>query len=170
MKHQINSVTQDLRWQRNTDYICSKARAKLWIIRRLIQFDLDTHTLFDVYCKEIRSIVEMAVPVWHSSLTKKQSMEIERIQKLAFRLILRNDYVNYQLACSTLSALTLAERRIQICRKFAFKNLKSQNPLFSPCEMNMKTRNKNKIVKEFRCNTNRYKNSSLPYLCTLINQ
>ena len=80
-------VTQDLRWQRNTEYICGKARAKLWIIRRLLEFNLDIKTLFDVYCKEIRSILEMAVPVWHSGLTKKQSMEIERIQKLAFRLI-----------------------------------------------------------------------------------
>ena len=142
----------------------------MWIIRRLMEYDIDTPTLFDVYCKEIRSILEMAVPVWHSGLTKKQSMEIEQIQKLAFRLILRNDYVNYQLACSTFAALTLAERRIQICRKFAFKNLKSQTPLFSPCEMNMRTRNKSKIVKEYRCNTKRYKNSSLPFLCTLINQ
>ena len=39
-------VTQDLRWQRNTDYICSKARAKLWIIRRLMEYDIDTPTLF----------------------------------------------------------------------------------------------------------------------------
>ena len=90
-----------------------------------MEYDIDTHTLFDVYCKEIRSILEMAVPVWHSGLTKKQSMEIEQIQKLAFRLILRNDYVNYQLACSTFAALTLAERRIQICRKFAFKKVVS---------------------------------------------
>ena len=42
-------VTQYLRWQRNTDYICGKARAKLWIIRRLLEFNLDIKTLFDVY-------------------------------------------------------------------------------------------------------------------------
>ena len=48
-------VTQDLRWQRNTDYICGKARAKLWILRRLLEFNLDIKTLFDIYCKEIRN-------------------------------------------------------------------------------------------------------------------
>ena len=77
----------------------------------------------------------MAVPVWHSGLTQKQSMELERIQKLAFRLILKDKYISYQLACTTFRALSLAERRIQICKKFALKNLKSQNPLFTPIPM-----------------------------------
>ena len=28
-------VSDDLKWSRNTEYICSKARKKLWILRRL---------------------------------------------------------------------------------------------------------------------------------------
>ena len=77
-------VTQNLRWQRNTEYICAKARAKLWIIRRLSEFGLNIWTIFYVYCKEIRSILEIAVPVWHSGLTQKRSMELERIQNWPF--------------------------------------------------------------------------------------
>ena len=33
-------VTQDLKWQRNTDLICAKARQKLWVLRRLKQFSI----------------------------------------------------------------------------------------------------------------------------------
>ena len=55
--------------------------------------------MFDVYCKEIRSIVEYGVPVWHPSLTKKDSIEIEIIQKVAFRMILEGLYTDYTAAC-----------------------------------------------------------------------
>ena len=84
-----------------------KARKKLWILRRMLDFDLNIHQLFDVYIKEVRSILELAVPVWHSGLTKQQSADLERIQKIAFQIILQGDYLNYQQACSVLSAKTL---------------------------------------------------------------
>ena len=29
-------ITQNLSWQRNTDYICEKARRKIWILRRMV--------------------------------------------------------------------------------------------------------------------------------------
>ena len=41
-------VTQDLKWQRNTDIICAKARQKLWALRRLRQYSLENENLIDV--------------------------------------------------------------------------------------------------------------------------
>ena len=61
-------MSQDLRWNKNTDFICNKATQKLWIIRRLKKFKLNTNQLVDVYKKEVRSILEYAVPVWHSGI------------------------------------------------------------------------------------------------------
>ena len=66
-------LSKNLRWVRNTQYICDKARQKLWIIRRMLQYNLNIETMFDVYIKEVRSILELAVPVWHSSLARRQS-------------------------------------------------------------------------------------------------
>ena len=71
-------ISDNLSWHDNTLYICRKARTKLWIIRRMKRLSLSNEQMFDVYCKEIRSIVEYGVPVWHPSLTKKDSIEIER--------------------------------------------------------------------------------------------
>ena len=56
-------ITEDLKWKRNTEFIVSKARQKIWLIRRLAPFGLSSHELFDVYCKEVRSILEFAAPV-----------------------------------------------------------------------------------------------------------
>ena len=75
-------------------------------------------------------MLELAVPAWHSGLTKQQSADIERIQKIAFRLILGQKYENYTQACNLLSTQTLRERRVKLCLKFASKNFKSDNSFF----------------------------------------
>ena len=162
-------LSQDLRWQKNTDYICQKSRTKLWILRRLLKVDLDIHQLFDVYCKEIRSILEMAVPVWHSGLTKHQSKDIENVQKLAMKIILQEKYINYQLACNTFSAQRLDDRRLQLCSKFARNFLKTDQSFFSSLQPTVNTRQKSDLVREYKCNTKRYQRSSLPFLASLIN-
>jgi hypothetical protein len=131
--------------------------------------DLNIHQMFDVYTKEIRSILEMAVPVWHSGLSNQQTADIESIQKVAMRIILQNKYTNYQLACETLTAQTLAERRIKFCTKFARKNLKSENSFFITVGTNVETRHRSDLVKEFKCNFGKYFKSSLPYLARLLN-
>ena len=82
-------ITDDLKWKQNTSFICLKARQKLWTLKRMKLLYLNEIELFDVYKKEIRSVLEYFAPVWHSSITKKQTSEIENIQKVAFKLILQ---------------------------------------------------------------------------------
>ena len=78
----------DLKWEANTLYICAKAYKKMWILRRMKILNVEPYILFEVYMKEIRSVLELAVPAWHSALTKKQSIVIERVQKVAVSIIL----------------------------------------------------------------------------------
>ena len=112
----------------------------------------------------------MAVPVWHSGLTRQQSKDIERVQKIAFRIILGEQYKTYQLACSQLSAQTLESRRLKLSVKFAKTNFKSDNCMFSKIESNVNTRQtKRNLVTEYKCNTRRYQRSSLPFLAQLLN-
>ena len=49
----------------------------------------------EVYIKEIRSLLEQAVPIWHSGLTVIQENAIERVQKAALFVILDDNYINY---------------------------------------------------------------------------
>ena len=135
-------LDQSLSWQKNTDYICQKAIQKLWIIRRLKKLKMNTRTLLDVYCKEVRSILEHAVPVWHSGLTRKQTDQIEKVQKTAFRILLDNNYTNYDTACTLLCLEPLEFRRIQLCLNFAKRDLKRDDTLFSRNGVQPKTRSK----------------------------
>ena len=104
--------------------------------------DLNIHQMFDVYTKEVRSILEMAVPVWQSGLTRQQAADIESIQKSAMRMILQEGYFDYQSACQIFGALTLEERRTNLCYKFARKNLNSENSFFTRVGTTVKTRQK----------------------------
>ena len=72
-------LTSDLRWEANTDHICRKAYKNMWALRRMKNLDMDSFTILDYYFKEVRVHVELAVPVWHSGLTAKQSSDIERV-------------------------------------------------------------------------------------------
>ena len=162
-------VSNDLRWKKNTNYICQKATKKLWTLRRLKKFNLGQFQIFDVYCKEVRSLLEMAVPVWHSSLTKLESKQIEKIQKMAFKIILGEHYINYEVACTILGVEPLYLRRTQLCYKFSRKDLKKSNTLFTKNHQTTVTRSKPNLVKEYKCRTSRYEKSSIPYLSKLLN-
>ena len=124
--------------------------------------------LLDTYTKEIRIILELAGPVWHSGLTLKQTRDIERIQKTALYIILEESYLDYDVACTLLGIEPLNLRRDQLCLKFAKKDVKKENSLFPKTENNGRTR-QNNPVKEQKCNTKRFEKSSIPYLSKLIN-
>ena len=72
-------ISSDLKWAKNTSFICEKARRKLWILKRMQSYKFTHYELYDVYQKEVRSVLEYAVPVWHSGLTQKQTSEIEAL-------------------------------------------------------------------------------------------
>ena len=162
-------LSDDLSWHKNTQFICEKARLKLWILRRMINLNLHHDQLFDIYCKEIRSILEFGVPVWHPGLTIKDSGTIERIQKVAFKIILKEKFIDYKTACIYFNTSSLKQRREKLCLNFATKNLKSETSFFEKNEKKINTRSGEDKVKHFRCRTNRYEKSSLPYMARLLN-
>ena len=57
----------------------------------------------------------MACQVFHSGLTKQQSMQIENIQKKSLKIILGSLYENYEEACTLLNAEPLSDRRTTLC-------------------------------------------------------
>ena len=91
--------------------------------------------------------MEMAVPVWHSGLTCQQTKDIERIQKLAMKIILQDNYISYQLAYITFSTQTLELRRLKLCSKFSAKTFKSENSFFTKLRQGVATRQKSDVVR-----------------------
>ena len=168
-------LTQDLKWAANTDYICKKAYKNMWTLRRMKALDLDPLLILDVYVKEIRSVLELAVPAWHSGLTVRQTADIERVQKVALYIILsdhltgKSEY-SYDMALVILNLEPLDVRREKLCLTFAKKSVKSRHgDMFTKRTYMYDTRQATNQYAEHNSNTVRCHNSPLNYLTRLLN-
>ena len=117
-------ITSDMKWHANTQYICAKGYSKLWMLRNLKKLGASIPDLLDVYIKQCRSVLELAVPAWSPGLTVGDSNKIERVQKSAFAIILGKQYSSYRKALEQLQMETLVDRRVTLCQKFARKAYK----------------------------------------------
>jgi hypothetical protein len=117
-------LTPDLKWGANTRQIYLKA---MWLLRRLKTAKFEPEILMDYYIKEIRPQTEHAVVIWNSGLTKAQISELEKVQKVAIRIILDENYVSYEVACTLMNTQPLKYRRTELCTKYALSFTKVQD-------------------------------------------
>ena len=164
-------LRNDLSWASNTNYMVKRSNKKLWTLKRLRKLGANTKDLVDVYCKQIRSILEFSVQVWHPSLTEEDKAKIERVQKSAFHIILGQNYKSYNSALSTLKMKSLFSRREQLCKNFAQKSLK--HPKFTTWfQRNKKifpTRAPSTKFCEVSSRTKRFERSPISFLTNILN-
>ena len=163
-------ITSDLKWHRNTEVIVKKAFKRMIIIHRLKAFKVSQEDLVQIYILYIRSVLEQSCQVWHFSLTEEDSNNIERVQKVACRIILEN-YTTYEKACESLQIESLKTRRFNLSLNFARQCLK--HPFASkmfPRNENIKynTRHKNPFMVQ-KTKTSRLLYSAIPQLQRALN-
>ena len=149
-----------------------KAYARMELVRKLSGFGAPISDLKTVYMAFVRCHCEASCNVWHSGLTLQEENDLERVQKVALKIILKDKYKNYNNALNILDLETLKDRRIQLCLAFAKKCL--GNPkmkhLFPP---NNKTHTMDPRSYEhfqvLHANTERMKNSPIVYMQNLLN-
>ena len=160
-------LTSDLKWKKNTDVICKKAFARMSMLTKLKYVGTQKADLLDVYSIFIRSLVEYCSVCWHSSLTVEQSACIERVQKISLRIILGEEYINYQSAILKCNLDTLQNRRDKRCLNFALKCLKH------PKHSSLFPKNEQRKNEKFHVNfahTGYYQKSAIPYCQNLLNE
>ena len=108
------TLSEDLKWQSHIDEITTKASQRLYFIIFLKRAGVDPHHLINIYTSFVRSILEYACQVWHTSFTKKQTRQIEYIQKRAMRFIFQDK--SYTEAITAANLPTLSDRREKLCR------------------------------------------------------
>ena len=167
------TVTSDLKWDRNVELMTRQANISMRYLHSAKKFFNDTKILKQIYLTWIRNNVEFGAVVWHSSLTQEDNLKLERIQKIAVRVIMGTRYTTYDEGLNKLKLDTLHERRRKICLKFAKNSLKLEQ--FSKLlpvtnnEHSMRKRNGNKFVTNQHL-TERYKMSTIPYLQRILNE
>ena len=163
-------LRDDLSFKSNTEFITKKAYKIMSILHKLCQFDVPVVELVDIYILYIRSVVEQSAVIWHSSITKGEQYDLERVQKCALRIILKQDYESYQNSLKIVGLDSLTARRTQLCLKFARKCTRNENTkhIFPPNTCEISTRG-HKTYKVTFASTNRLANSAIPYMQRLLN-
>ena len=162
-------ISSDLKWNLHTEYATKKAKKKLWCIRRLSRLGASTATLLDQYISVVRNTLEQATPIFSGALSKSNIDEFEDVQKTAFKIILKGNYVSYQNALIVLQQETLENRRKTISTNFAKNNFKhpKMKHLFRQ-KKSLKTRS-GSIFEETLYKTKRALNGPINYLICLLN-
>ena len=150
----------------------SRASRRLFILYALRKYGASVEDMLAIFHTYIRPIFEYACAVWHPALTKHQSHQIELIQKRICKIILGKDYMSYESARQTLSITTLEERRKDLVLKFGQQVLNSDRHchlLPNQRETAYNLRRSNRFPTPL-CKTNRFQNSTIPYVIQLLNE
>ena len=147
---------------------CAKTYARLWMLRNLKRYGARLEDLVDVYEKQCRSILEMAVPAWSPGLTRSHSNQIDCVQKRAFAIILGEDYTSYSRALKFLNMEPLEDRRKALCVTFAKKSFKSDK--FNHWFCDIESNGSNMQLSDVKTRTKRFKKSPLPNITKLLNE
>ena len=103
----------------------------------------------------------------YTLLTKEQEEEFERVQKVACKIILKDQYQSYRNALQILDLENLSQRRTKLCKKFALNSLKfAKSKDMFPLD---EGRNKKKFKVDFTRHS-RLLNSAIPQMQRLLNQ
>ena len=168
-------ISDDLKWDKNTEYLIKKANSRMQLLRKVVEFSKSKEEKKNIYVLYVRSILEQSCVVWHSSLTQENSNDLERVQKAAVQIILGVKNVDYQEALIKIDLDTLENRREELCKNFAIKCVKSDKKKIQNMfpvknkEHNMDTRKSEQYLVKY-ANTKRFQSSSIPYMQGLLNK
>ena len=121
----------------------------------------------------MRSQLEQSAVVWHSSLTEENAEDLERVQKTAVKIILKNKYKGYKKSLRILDMDTLKDRRQNLSLNFAIKSTKNKRmKQMFPKNIKlhlMETRKPEKFTVQ-HANTERLKRSPIIFMQNLLNE
>ena len=135
------------------------------MLRNLKKFGAEEGHLLEVYYQPIRSIVEMACPVWSPGLTQQEIGTTERVQRTSAMAIIRAEHNStYQEAIDYFKIGSLQSRREAICLNFAIKAFK--HPRFTNWfvinDGIRNTRSTKDPLKIMKTRTRRFRKSPIP--------
>ena len=165
-------ISSDMKWVSNTNNMVKKANKKLWIVRRLKFLGATELDLVDIYIKQVRCLLELAVPAWHGAITLAEQNDIERVQRSVAYIILGDNYLSYKDALKYLGLDSLKNRRDKLCLKFGRKAEKHEkfSKWFKPAVYKRFTRQAKLKYCGVVAKHTRFEKSPLSFLTRMLNK
>ena len=132
------------------------------LLHKVSGFGASVEDMKIIYFSYIRSILEQSSNVWHSSLSKDNENNLERVQKACLKIILKEKYENYENACNILEIDDLKTRRQKLFQKFTLDNITNEHfkKYFMENTINHNLRNIEQF-KVIKAKTDRFKKSAV---------
>ena len=164
-------LRDDLSFKSNTEHITRNAFKRMTILHKLGKFSLPVEDLVNIYVLYIRSVLEQSSVVWNSSITKGEQLDIERVQRCALRVILKENYESYEDALKLCNLDSLKARRNSLSLSFAIKCTKNENTRdMFPLNNNVTNTRFCEKYEVTRSCTDRLANSAIPFMQRLLNK
>ena len=167
------TINNQLSWDENTSILVKKVNQRMQLLRAVWAFGSNSQEMVHLWKLYCLSVLEQSCVVWGPSLTIENQDDLERTQKGFAKLVLGHKYQDYESALRMLDLVKLSERRIQLMTNFAKSSIENRklDKYFilrkSDHPMDLRKPEKYKVT---RTNTERFKNSSIPYMQNLLNQ
>jgi hypothetical protein len=137
-------------------------------LRHLKNFGFDEKELVQVYCAQVRSVMDYCSVVYHSLLTEEQSNLLERQQYQALKCVF-GPGESYRSLLQKAGIERLAERRVKAVEKFAKKCLTNKFAKWFPENDSGRETRKKKKYKEFFARCDRLRKTPIYYMRRRLN-
>jgi hypothetical protein len=87
-------IDEKLTWEDNTNLVCTKARKRLFFLRKLKEFSIDRQIMRLFYNSVIQSVLTFNITVWYKCLSVTQKDKISKVVKTASRCIGDNVFMD----------------------------------------------------------------------------
>ena len=136
----VSHPIQGVKWDKYISECIKRGYSNLWVLKRLVELGAKFEDVIMTYCQRVRVHVEINIPLWTFSISKKLSDNIEKLQKSAVYIMLpllvplaRTNYINI---IEEMGLEPLKERRLLLSDEFATKMFKHKEhrKMFTLCE------------------------------------
>lgn len=118
------TISSDLTWNAHVLDVVKKAAKRLYFLKQLKRANVPKDDLVRFYCACIRSVLDYAIQVFHSSLPEYLVNDLERVQKRAISIICPN--LSYSDALLSLNLDSLEIHHEQLCHSL-FRSIEENN-------------------------------------------
>ncbi len=139
-------LDDDMSFKKHVSEIEKKCSKRLWVLRNLRENGVSIKSTVQIYCAQIRSIIDFGAPVYWPRLTKEMIGKLENIQNRALKLICGFDKSS-RLCRQICNIQTITERVKKLTDDFIWKEYKQRKVgwFTQRVELSQKLRNRRQI-------------------------
>ena len=119
------NISNNLTWNKHITELVKKASERIYFLIQLKRAKIPIQELITFYITCIRSVLDYAVPVFHYSLPKYLSQDLERVQKRVFGIIY--PHLKYEEALNLSGIEHLSTHHQNSCKKLFNAIIKDSN-------------------------------------------